>query len=70
MNTNTGSTVTALVTILALSGSAGTAVASAPRGPGVPQARVATAPFAELLGALDGRTMAQYVAEHMEPRLG
>ena len=69
-STITRSTVTALVTIVALSGTAGTAVASTPRGPEGSQTRIATAPFAERIDALHGRSLAQYVAEHMERRLG
>ena len=68
-STITRSTVTALVTIAALSWTTGTADASTPRGPDA-HARVSTAPFAELINALHGRSLAQYVAEHMEHRLG
>lgn len=70
MNTTTRNTVTALVTILAVGSTAGTAAASTPRGPGLPQAKAATASYAETLAALGGRTLAQYVAEHVERRLG
>ena len=65
----TRSTVTALMTIAALSWTAGTADASTPRGPEA-HPRASTAPFAELIDALHGRSLAQYVAEHMEHRLG
>jgi hypothetical protein len=70
MNTITRITVIAAVTTAALIWASNVAVASTPRGPEAARAGITIAPFSEPIGTLDGRTLAQYVAEHVERRLG
>jgi hypothetical protein len=70
MDTITRGTVIAAITTAALCWAPNVAVASLPRGPEAAHAGITPAPFSEPIGTLDGRTLAQYVAEHVERRLG
>ncbi len=62
MNITTRSATVVLVAVLLPLAGAGAAQAATPRGPET--AASATAPYAERLDALGGRTLAQYVADH------
>lgn len=68
-STTTRSIVTAVITV-ALCWTPVAAVASPPRGPEAPRPAIAMSPFAEAVGTLGGRALAQYLAEHMERNLG
>ena len=71
MNTTTRTAVVATAAIIAIGTASAPAFAVPPRGPDTSGSRPSIgSPFAERIDAIGGRTMAQYVAEHMARRVG
>lgn len=71
MNTTTRTAIAAIAAIIAVGTASAPAFAVPPRGPDTSGVRPSIgSPFAERIDAIGGRTMAQYVAEHQERRIG